>query len=228
MYADHCMFEARWHVPKPFVIWVHEEKGKIYVQISLFGEAGCFRDDLIEAMLRVMTPQKQGGEGGISLAYGKSTRRLWELLDIYWQQREGYLPPPERKVFVLASLTPIVTSNQEILRYDTAAMLQTIFARISGLARWHGIKAGPDMAFGRLEKLCRQTEVSSLLPGSPFAMSRRSRTFAKRERRQLGYLVNLRVSQYPLELWPGFVIGTLTHAGYDVAQGYGRYEICDP
>jgi len=92
LFADHCMFEDRWHVPKPFVIWCKEEDSRIFVEISLFGEAGRWKDDVIEAMLRVMLPANRAGSGGITLMSGSRVRRPWKILDVFWCHRGLYLP----------------------------------------------------------------------------------------------------------------------------------------
>ncbi|MCT8268011.1 hypothetical protein NYQ83_12070 [Afifella sp. JA880] len=225
MFADHCMFAERRHVPKPFVIWVREGAEQIRVEISLFGEAGCFREQLIEAVLRVMTPVAKGGEGGISLMNGRRTRRIWPLRDLFWQESGQYLPPPLRRRFMLSSLTPFGLSNQQTVRHSQTQLIASIFKRIAGLARWHRVQMERDLSFSRIDELVCEIEVYPVLEPNLSLVSRRSRSFQTKERVQTGFSTSLKVDAFPPELWPGFVLGTLTHAGYDVPQGYGRYEI---
>lgn len=227
-FADHCMFSERWHVPKPFVIWCHSADQRIYIEVSLFGEAGIWRDDVIEAMLRVMHPVEKGGEGGVSLMPGSRARRIWKLRDIFWRERGGFPIPPIRKQFLFTSKTPMIMSGQTIMRSETPQLFFSIFARLAGLARWHGIEAADDLAFSSIRAACRAIRTEVLFEPRPSLQQRYSRTFRTRGRSEAGLYLTVLVRAFPDELWPGFVLGTLSHAGYDVVQGYGRYAIGYP
>jgi len=227
-YADNCQFEERWHVPKPFVIWCRSEAGALYVEMSLFGETGIWRDDVIEAMLRVMTPETRGGEGGISLMAGHRARRIWKLRDVFWRESGYYPVPPIRRPFLLASKTPFVMSSQQTMKGGIPDLLFSIFARIAGLSRWHGFQAGPDLAFPAIRAACSEVRSEVLFKPHIKFERRTSRTFRGHGRLETGLDVCLLVRDFPEALWPGFVLGTLTHAGYDVVHGYGRYAIGAP
>jgi hypothetical protein len=227
-YADHFMYDERWHAPKPFVIWVREKEERIYVEFSLFGTAGRWKDDVIEAMLRIMLPVERGGQGGIRLSSGLSPRRIWEIEDIYWRSRGSYLPPAAKPAFVLTSITPFVFGGQEHLKASIKDLLFTIFARIAGLMRWQGVAPDKDLRFASLRTACEAIKSELVLPPRFVSTDRWSRTFSKKAKQEIGVHLSILVREYPEWLWPGIVLGTLTHAGYDVVQGYGRYALSDP
>lgn len=45
---------------------------------------------------------------------------------------------------------------------------------------------------------------------------------------KVGILSLFLVRDYPKQLWPAIVLGTLTNCGYDVPRGTGRYVVGDP
>lgn len=225
MYADHCQFEERWHVPKPFVIWVDEDRDKIYVRISLFGEAGVFREQLVEAMMVVMSPRQTRGQAGISIRTGGRIRHRWELLDIYWQLQDGAGTEPAAEQFLLHSITPFVALNRPAISMDATGIFTTMLKRIAGLLRWHGLASGESMSFGELDRLSCQIRYRFPFPPRLVHVERRSRTFAGSPRSHFGFNTQLQIVDYVKELWPAFLVGTLTHLGFEASQGFGRFEM---
>jgi hypothetical protein len=228
LFADHHIFEEGWFVPKPFVIWVTTTSTKIYVEITLFGEAGYWRDDVAEAALRIMVPKGSGGQGGISVASGSPVKRAWKLEDIYWREMGAYPIPKAKRIFILATKTPIITSAQSLIRPSIDNLLFTIFARVSGVARWNGVRLDADWSFEKIRELVARINHSSLLPPRISVVSRKSRSYGQMTRLETGLHLELKIDDYPDALWPGFVLGTLAHAGYDTSQGFGRIIIADP
>jgi len=55
---------------------------------------------------------------------------------------------------------------------------------------------------------------------------RKSRNSGDMEK--VGILSLFLVRDYPKQLWPAIVLGTLTNCGYDVPRGTGRYVVGDP
>lgn len=227
-YADHCMFQDRWHVPKPFVIWCEVRSNRIFVEISLFGEAGQWKDDVIEAMLRVMLPRARGGSGGITLMFGSRVRRPWKILDVFWCQKNLYLPGALRPQFVLSSMTPVVFRGTDIAGGKVEDGFFSLFARLAGLARWHGVSLDETWNFTNLRKSCKDIEWSNILDTKSHVIERFSRTYTAKPKLHAGFDVRAKITGYADEMWPGFVLGTLTHWGYDTVQGYGRYAIQNP
>lgn len=228
LYADHFKFDERWHVPKPFVIWTRVENNRIYVEISLFGLAGRWKDDLIEAMLRIMLPKERGGQGGIRLMGGRSPRRPWHIEDVFWRVKSSFEVPPVKPVFVMTSTTPFILGGQGILSARTGDLFFTIFARLAGLMHWHQMSAAPELKLARIRETIKDIRHSFVLEPKIVDTIRKSRNFQGRGKLERGVLASIRIEDYPHWLWPGFYLGTFTHAGYDVVQGYGRYGISDP
>lgn len=224
MYADHFVFEKRWHTPKPFVIWVEDRNGRIFVQISLFGIAGAFREHLVEAMLAVMQPVSVGGEGGITIMDGKQNRRIWPIEDIYWQDRGHFPVSTYRDTCLLGTLTPVITSNDNFVSNDLKQIFSTIFKRIRGLALWQGVMCSPSFGFDNIDKAMKNIRLDLIASGFK-KRERRSRSFSTVARHHVGLKQTILVSDLPEILRPGLLIGTMTHIGYEVPQGYGRYEI---
>ena len=228
IYGDHGILDRHSRVAKPYVIWCRAEGGRIFVEISLFGEAGLWRDDVIEAFARVMLPRARGGEGGISLDGVSRARRPWPIEDIYWRERQGYPVPKARNSFLMSFVTPLVLGNREMQRGEPWRMFSTLLIRLGGLARWHRADVPELRSFDEIEALCTTVRSEPVLPPKAAMYRRKSRSFGDMEKFETGILGSFLVRDYPRELWPAIVLGTLTNCGYDVPQGAGRYVISDP
>jgi hypothetical protein len=119
-------------------------------------------------------------------------------------------------------------SSQQTMKGGIPDLLFTIFARIAGLSRWHGFEAGADLSFPAIRAACGDVRSEILFEPRVRFERRKSRTFRGEGRLETGLDIRLLVRDFPEALWPGFVLGTLTHAGYDVVHGYGRYAIGSP
>jgi hypothetical protein len=187
-----------------------------------------WRRAIADAMLGVMHPRSEGGEGGVCLAGGSRARRAWKLTNAYWRERDGYPIPPPKPVFVLASMTPLVLGNAKALKGSYHVLFVSLCLRIAGLAAWHRLGLTELSDLDGVRELCRDIVTAPILPPKQTGFARRSRSFGRHEKFEAGIHACLRISDYPAKLWPCFVLGTLCHIGFDVSQGAGRYEITDP
>lgn len=228
LFSDHDWIGQERHFAKPFVIWVTASSSNIYVEISLFGRAGIWRDEIIEAMSRVMISTARGGEGGITIDGQTRARRIWPLEDIYWRIREGYPVPIAKRVFVLSSITPIVMGGGETLKGSYKDLLASLCLRLAGLARWHDL-AVPDLEdSSRIAELCGKVRLEEIFEVKASKYERRSINFGRKGKVEKGIMGHWFVRDYPDTLWPCFVLGTLTNFGFDISQGAGRYVISEP
>lgn len=228
LFAGHDWLGRERQVTKPFVIWVTSSASNIYVEISLFGMARVWRDEIIEAMLRVMLPRERDGEGGITISSFTRTRRIWPLEDIYWRTREGYPLPPEKKQFIISSITPIVMGGGKKLKGSYRDLMISLCFRIAGLARWHDLNIIEMDDTDLLNRLCGEVKMEELFKPALKTFERRSVNFGKNVKVENGIMGHWYIRTYPEKLWPCFVLGTLTNLGYDISQGAGRYAISTP
>jgi hypothetical protein len=228
IFADHGRMDASWHFPKPLVIWVTPTSNRIFVEVSLFGEACHHRGDVIEAMARIMLPRQRGGEGGITLDSKTRGRGPWKLLDVYWRQRWNYPVPPAKRTFIISAVTPLKLGNSAFARGDFADLFATLGARAFGLARWHGIDLPQLSRFQQVRAMARRVKAEFLEPARAAAYERRSRSFGASPRLEQGLSGHIVIRDYPDPFWHCFALGTLFHMGYDTSQGHGRYVISDP
>ena len=228
LFADYRWTGRERHYPKPFVIWITPRPKHLYVEVSLFGEVGHWRDDLIEALTRVMLPRERGGEGGVSLDAHTRARRIWPIRDVYWRVRDGIVPPPPRRSFVLSTLTPLVAGSNRTLRGTYRDMFASLLYRLAGLARWHGIDVpllnGPETVL----PWCGCIRVEPVGGIKAARYERRSRSFGVYKRPENGILGHFLVRDYPEQLWPCFVLAPLVNMGYSIPQGAGRVVLSDP
>ena len=228
LFADHDWAGRERQFAKPFVIWTQADSNTIQVEISLFGRAGTWRDEIIEAMGRVMIPRKRGGEGGISIDGKSRARRIWPIRDIYWRVREGYPIPPARKAFILSSLTPIIMSGGGKMKGGYDDLFASLLVRLAGLARWHDVAVPELEDEHRIARWCKRVRPEQLFRPHARQFERRSINFGKMVKAEKGIMGHWFVRDYPEQMWPCLVLGTLTNFGFDVSQGAGRYVISEP
>jgi len=125
-------------------------------------------------------------------------------------------------------MTPAVFSGTNTIGGEVEDGLFSLFARLAGFARWHGVSLDETWNFANLRRLCEEVEWHSILDVRPDFTERYSRTYASKPKLHAGFNVRMKITSYADELWPGFVLGTLTHWGYDTVQGFGRYAIQTP
>ena len=228
LFADHDWIGLQRHFAKPFVIWVTSSPDNICVEVSLFGQAGFWRDEIIDAMSRVMISRERGGEGGITMHSKTRARRIWPLVDVFWRVREGYPVPSAKKAFIISSITPIVMSGGNKLKGGFDDLLTSLCFRLAGLARWHDVDAPDLISSALIARLRNRLVMEGLFGTRAEKYERRSISFGRMVKSENGIMGHWYVRDYPEEMWPVFVLGTLTNFGFDVSQGAGRYVISDP
>lgn len=216
------------HFPKPFVIWCTTRHERICVEISLFGEAGMWREVVHAAMLGVMKPADAGGESGITIDESTKQHRIWDLETSFWRVRGFYPVPPAKRSFLLSMMTPLVLANNRTLKGDYARAFSAMLIRLQGLAAWHGLRVAELGDVDKIRKLSSEIVVETHAEPRIATFSRRSKNFGSMVRHEDGLMTSLHIKDYPDEIWPAFVLGTLCHLGYSVSQGAGRYVISDP
>ena len=228
LFADHDWSGQQRQFAKPFVIWTNANSRTIQVEISLFGRAGTWRDEIIEAMSRVMTPRQCGGEGGITIDSQSRARRIWPIEDVYWRVRDGYPVPAARKTFILSSITPIVMGGGNKMKGGYDDLFASLLSRLAGLARWHDLAVLELEDKYQISRLCGQVTLEQVFGLKARKYERRSINFGKMVKVEKGIMGHWFVRDYPEDMWPSLVLGTLTNFGFDISQGAGRYVISEP
>ena len=155
-------------------------------------------------------------------------RRPWPIVDVFWRERGAYPLPAARNTFLMSFVTPMVLGNREKQSGAYRTVFATLLKRVGGLARWQGVDVADLSDFTRIEEMAAAVRAEQFAPAQVRAFHRRSSSFGAHEKIETGFLQQLLIKDYPRQIWPAFVLGTLTNCGYDVSQGAGRFVIGDP
>lgn len=228
LFSDAPLLETsqKWAIPKPYSIWVTEENDFIYVDLNLFGIAAHFKNQLVEAMMLVMLPKENGGEGGVTLSRLNRNRVRWDILDIFWRSREGVVLGEGRESFHVDFLTPVVANNSNSYAIDSPVIFVAMAKRIVGIARWQSIDLLSGFSFEKIDRLFANDlfHMFQQREAKIVVSEHQSKSTDRYIRRVFSHKCAYRIS-CEKDLWPVFNLGTLTHAGFEVSQGYGRYTL---
>jgi hypothetical protein len=216
------------HFPRPMVIWCATDRAALRVDITLFGNAMRWRDDVHAAMKGVMTPRENGGQGGVTLDGVSAVRRIWALRACSWRQRSAIPMPPAKRSFLMTTKTPLVAGNDGVLKGGDDALFLSLFVRLQGMAAWNGLRVAEFDGIPATRAMAACVRVGMRTNPKPAMFSRRSKSFGASTKHEDGLLTSMLVNDYPETLWPAFVLGAYTHFGSSATQGAGRYVISDP
>lgn len=207
---------GRLAVPRPFVIRADVKGRWLIIQLRLFGFADAWRRDAFDAVIEALS-------GGLSLRPGGRQRRPAEVVAAHWSRVERAPDVPPGQSLRLHFLTPLklVTRGGAMTqRFDNFVF--SLLDRISGLARWQGIRVETD--WGGWRDLAKNLDIRAD-EAVPASWTRRSGRLDGQPLPMSGYGNVIDIIRPPERLFPLLSLGRMIHAGGGAALGLGRFEI---
>ncbi|MFZ1416714.1 MAG: CRISPR system precrRNA processing endoribonuclease RAMP protein Cas6 [Defluviicoccus sp.] len=215
-FRTHAWVTTKLPVPRPFVITVAPEAKVMRIALTLFGFAGFWRKAARDAMAAAL-------ERGLPLREGGWQRRPWRLMDLYWGRSETVAMPEEPPTeLVIRLTTPLCLKASGPLANDVDELVMSLVNRLSGLARWQGVRIETDWSGWR--EISKQLSVR-WLETRVYSLRRFSSAQPGREIPHAGVLGQFSVEGPLRPLMPLFFLGETAHAGARTAFGFGAYEL---
>lgn len=215
-FRTHAWVTPKLPVPRPFVIDLDSRGLTLRVMLTLFGCAGFWRKEARDAMAAALAT-------GLPLREGGAQRRPWPVRDLYWGRSETVDVSemvPDRLVIRLK--TPLCLRANAPLANDVDQLVMSLVNRLSGLARWQGVRIETDWSAWR--ELSKQLSIG-WIDSTGYTLRRFSSAQPGRPIRFAGILGRFSVEGPLRPLMPLFVLGETAHAGARTALGFGAYEM---
>ncbi|MBX3517849.1 MAG: CRISPR system precrRNA processing endoribonuclease RAMP protein Cas6 [Rhodospirillales bacterium] len=215
-FRTHAWVTSKLPVPRPFVISITGDGRTMRIALTLFGFAGFWRKDARDAMAAALAH-------GLPLREGGGQRRPWVLRDVYWGRSETVPVPEDIPGEVVVRLTtPLCLKANGPLANDVDELVMSLVNRLSGLARWQGVRIETDWSGWR--EISKRLSVR-WLNSVGYTMRRYSSAQPGREIPHAGILGRFSVEGPLQPLMPLLFLGETAHAGARTAFGFGAYEV---
>jgi CRISPR-associated protein Cas2 len=204
------------HVPVPMVVSIRREKRQLIVEITLFGFAGLWHEEILHAASQAL-------DNGIRVTEGGRVYPAWQLEDWYWYRKNSFgFSDPKTEIFI-KPVSLVVLDRAGRPSFNFNALPGALAIRVMLIARWMGV----EMTFSWENVRALADEINIRIPKlkpevSYFRFSRRDRN------RKVNTWTNysaVHLENIPAQLWPAFHLGQTTMAGHSIVHGFGEYRI---
>lgn len=204
---------ARLDIPKPWVIALLPDGDDLIVELSLFGIAGDWAGEAADGLVRGLRRGLDGPNGA----------RPFDVAERAIETAEGLpmaaLPLGAR----LAFRTPLELRSGDDAHLRPASVIKSLANRVSGLARWHGLRLTLDPA-----ALSAEAEMAGAAARWDEAAPTPWRRGSKAQARRIplagrGGVLSLPIT--PPTITALLTFGAVAHAGGRVTLGLGRYDL---
>lgn len=203
-------------VPKPFTLVCERTGSMMVVRLVLFGFAGAWAGEVIEALILALRRGVRSRFGGKVFV-----RTAPSGIDV--SRVEGIaMPQLHGGEVTLAFRSPVAVRRERHMVVDGPALLGGLAMRICGLARWQDLGVSDDFAALRQTVATLDYDYGDM---RPVAWKRWKRGQASFPVPMDGLIGPLRLRGNITPLAPLLVLGTSCHAGSGAVFGLGRYEL---
>jgi len=215
-FRQHAMVKRGLAVPKPYVIGVEAGARTLTIVLTLFGFAGFWRKQAGDAMASALA-------GGLPLRERGRMRVVFRLLDVAWGRSESVPVPDALGDPLLVRLrTPLCLRASGAIENNLDDFVMSLVNRLSGLARWQGVRIETD--WSRWRELSKQLHIAVSEHGV-YASTRFSSAQPGRPIPHVGILGAFTLRGPLAPLMPLLILGETAHAGARTAFGFGAYEV---
>jgi hypothetical protein len=137
LFAPAGKWAAGLELPKPFVIRARASRDTIIVELSLFGHAGVFTDEAVEALRRALAR-------GIAISPEAAMRIPLEIVSESRSRMGGLQVFESARAASLVFRTPVAVRTRDQIRSDPSSIMRSVLLRVSGMARWQGVSLAAD------------------------------------------------------------------------------------
>ncbi|MFP5516982.1 MAG: CRISPR system precrRNA processing endoribonuclease RAMP protein Cas6 [Alphaproteobacteria bacterium] len=217
LFRANALWAPGMEVPKPYVLTVDADGRRLTARVTLFGFAGRWAADTVEALL-------MAGARGLTLRPGGPVRAALAAESVAVDRVETLPPLPQPRDGALTLLfdTPLKARHGAALKLDAASILGGLANRVTGLARWQDLGVEDDFAALAQAVVAVDADLSAL---RPIGWTRRSTRAPDAPISMEGVTGALTLRGDVERLLPILRLGTLTHAGNDTTFGLGRFRV---
>lgn len=200
---------------RPYVLFTEDACDAVIVTLRLFGYAAAW---LVESRTALVA----GLEAGVSVAPGARVRAPLAVLGVDTRQRPRPAVPEDIRETLVSFESPVCLARGPAQAVDGDAVLGSLFARLAGLATWHGIALQAD--FGALAATTAQLRID-LRELRPIAWERVAVRQGGRRVPMTGVIGSAWLSGPLAAFGPALVLAPLAHLGSHTAFGMGRCQV---
>lgn len=200
---------------RPYVLFTENAGDAVVVTLRLFGYAAAWQAESRAALLA-------GLAAGITVAPGARVRAPLRVLGVETRQPPRPAVPEHIAEALVAFESPVCLARGPAQAVDGDALLGSLFARLAGLAAWHGIALQADFAALAASAGQLRVDVGGL---RPVAWQRVAVRQGGRRVPMTGVIGSVWLSGPLAPFGPALVLAPLAHLGSHTAFGMGRCQV---
>jgi hypothetical protein len=204
---------ARLEIPKPYLITLDAVGDDLRVVLTIFGMAADWAGEAADGLVRAL---RAGLDSG-----GK--RRPFTVANREIGMAGGIPTAPLAAGASLRFRSPVALREGSRAHVEPAAMITSLANRVSGLARWHGVRLEIDAAALKAEAQ-RLGQAAEWVEAAPVAW-RRGSAAQQRQHGMVGLVGEMHLPPPSASVAALLSIGAVAHIGSRTTFGMGRYDL---